>query len=50
MRPAQRTTEPEPINVLRTAGVPPARRAAVVGAGAAVVVLVVVRVRRPRHS
>ncbi|MGV9252722.1 hypothetical protein [Streptomyces sp. NPDC003697] len=46
----RKTTEPGPINVLRTAGLPPARRAAVVASGAAVVVLVVVCVRGLRRS
>jgi carbon monoxide dehydrogenase subunit G len=41
--------EPEPLDLLRTAGVPVAKRAAVAAGALAAVVLVVVGVRRLRH-
>ncbi|MFI1169738.1 SRPBCC family protein [Streptomyces sp. NPDC020801] len=42
--------EPEPLDLLRTAGVPVAKRAAVLAGAAVVVALLVVGVRRLRHT
>jgi carbon monoxide dehydrogenase subunit G len=48
-KPAAGRAEPEPLDLLRTAGVPVAKRAAVAAGAAAAVVLLVVGVRRLRR-